>query len=155
MADIRKLETVPHMDDYAPAKVTTMGNVIEVVTRQKNSCGCPCVKLDADHYIDTRTGEVLVYSHIDNRSESTRSIRNTLARIRALVNTNVTAPANVRWVTLTYAENMTDTVRLMKDFEKFWKKFLRWNARQSYSRPHYSLRDYPTWSRVHASTSGC
>ena len=115
MADIRKLETAPQMDDYAPAKVTIMGNVIEVVTRQKNSGGCPCVKLDADHYIDTRTGEVLEYSHIDNRSESTRSIRNTLARIRALVNTNVTAPANVRWVTLTYAENMTDTKQLYHD----------------------------------------
>ena len=101
MADIRKLETVPQMDDYAPAKVIIMGNVIEVVTRQKNSGGCPCVKLDTDHYIDTRTGEVLEYSHIDNRSESTRSIRNTLARIRALVNSNVTVPANVRWVTLT------------------------------------------------------
>ena len=97
---------------------------IEVVTRQKNSGGCPCIKLDADHYIDIRTGEVMEYAHIENRSESTRSIRNTLARIRALVNTNVTAPANVRWVTITYAENMTDTVRLMKDYEKFWKKFL-------------------------------
>ena len=103
MVEIRKLGTAPQMDDYAPAKVTIMGNVIEVVTRQKPSGGCPCVKLDADHYIDTRNGEVLEYSHIDNRSESTRSIRNTLARIRALVNTNVTAPANVRWVTLTYA----------------------------------------------------
>ena len=49
MADIRKLETAPQMDDYAPAKVTYMGNVIEVVTRQKNSGGCPCIKLDADH----------------------------------------------------------------------------------------------------------
>lgn len=137
MADIRKLETAPQMDDYAPAKVTYMGNVIEVVTRQKNSGGCPCIKLDADHYIDTRTGEVMEYNHIENRSESTRSIRNTLARIRALVNTNVTAPANVRWVTLTYAENMTDTVRLMKDYEKFWKKFLYWNSKQSYSRPEY------------------
>ena len=77
MADIRKLETAPQMDDYAPAKVTYMGNVIEVVTRQKNSGGCPCIKLDADHYIDTRTGEIMEYSHIENRSESTRSIRNT------------------------------------------------------------------------------
>ena len=137
MADIRKLQTIPQMDDYAPAKVTIMGNVIEVVTRQKPSFGCPCIKLDTDHYLDTRTGEVLEYSHIDNRSESTRSIRNTLARIRALVNTNVTSPANVRWVTLTYAENMTDTKQLYHDFEKFWKKFLYWNNKHSYSRPEY------------------
>jgi hypothetical protein len=40
-------------------------------------------------------------------------------------------------VTLTYAENMTDTVRLMKDYEKFWKKFLYWNNKQSYTRPEY------------------
>lgn len=137
MANVRQLKDAPDMDGYSMTKVTTMGNVIELVTRQKSGGGCPCVKLDADHYMDTRTGEVMEYEHIENRSQSTRSIRNTLARIRALVNSNVTAPANVRWVTLTYAENMTDTVRLMKDYEKFWKKFVYWNQKQGYARPEY------------------
>ena len=107
MATVRQLEESLNLDEYAVTKVTTMGHVVEVQTRQKSTAGSPCKKLDKDHYLDTRTGEVLEYQHIENRSESTRSIRNTLSRIRALVNTNVTTPDNVRWCTFTYAENMT------------------------------------------------
>lgn len=137
MANVRQLESVPELDAYCTSKVTTMGHVLEVTTRQKNSSGAPCRKLDKDHYIDLRTGEVLEYDHIENRSESTRSIRNTLARIRALVNTNVIEPKNVRWITLTYAVNMTDVERLYQDFRKFWQKFKRWCVRNGYSIPEY------------------
>ena len=137
MATVRQLEASPKMDEYAVTKVTTMGHVVEVQTRQKNSSGTPCKKLDKDHYLDTRTGEVLEYQHIENRSESTRSIRNTLARIRALVNTNVTKPDNVRWCTFTYAENMTDTERLYQDFRKFWQKFKRWCIKNNHHIPEY------------------
>jgi hypothetical protein len=42
-----------------------------------------------------------------------------LAKLRDLINANVTDPKKILWVTLTYAENMTDTVRLYKDFKKF------------------------------------
>lgn len=137
MATVRQLEESLNLDEYAVTKVTTMGHVVEVQTRQKNTAGSPCIKLDKDHYLDTRTGEVLEYQHIENRSESTRSIRNTLARIRALVNTNVINPDNVRWCTFTYAENMTDTLRLMKDFEKFWKRFSYWCKKNGMAKPEY------------------
>ena len=128
---------MPKMDEYAVTKVTTMGHITEVTTRQKNSSGTPCKKLDKDHYLDTRTGEVLEYNHIENRSESNRSIRNTLSRIRAIVNTNVTEPKNVRWVTLTYAENMTDTERLYQDFRRFWQRFTYWCKKNGHGKPEY------------------
>lgn len=137
MATVRQLEESLNLDEYAITKVTTMGHVVEVQTRQKSTAGSPCKKLDKDHYLDTRTGEVLEYQHIDNRSESTRSIRNTLSRIRALVNTNVTTPDNVRWCTFTYAENMTDTERLYQDFRKFWQKFKRWCNKYNHAIPEY------------------
>lgn len=137
MAIVRQLEEAPKMDEYAVTKVTTMGNVIEVQTRQKNASGTPCKKLDKDHYLDTRTGEVLEYQHIANRSESTRSIRNTLTRIRALVNTNVVTPENVRWCTFTYAENMTDTRKLYEDYSKFWKRFCYWCKKNGVEKPEY------------------
>ena len=137
MATVRQLEESPKMDEYAVTKVTTMGHVVEVQTRQKNISGTPCKKLDKDHYLDTRTGEVLEYQHIENRSESTRSIRNTLARIRALVNTNVTKPDNVRWCTFTYAENMTDTRKLYEDYFKFWKRFCYWCKKNGIEKPEY------------------
>ena len=137
MPNVRQLADVPELDEYCVSKVTTMGHVLEVTTRKKNTAGSPCRKLDKDHYLDLRTGEVLEYNHIENRSESTRSIRNTLARIRALVNTNVTQPNAVRWVTLTYAENMTDTRRLYEDYFKFWKRFSYWCKKNGFEKPEY------------------
>lgn len=137
MATVKQLDTLPIMDAYAVTKVTTMGHITEVTTRQKCSTGTPCIKIDKDHYVDTRTGEVLEYQHIENRSESTRSIRNTLARIRAIVNTNVTNPNNVLWVTLTYRENMTDTKRLYSDYEKYWKRLCYWCKKNGHDKPEY------------------
>jgi len=84
-----------------------------------------------------RTGELLKYEHIENRAESTDSIRRTLSHIRALINTNVAVPENCRWVTLTYSENMTDTKRLYKDYERFWKRFCYWCKTNGHEKPEY------------------
>ena len=67
MANVRQLAEIPRLDEYSTSKVTTMGHVIEVTTRKKNTAGSPCRKLDKDHYLDIRTGEVLEYNHIENR----------------------------------------------------------------------------------------
>lgn len=125
------------IDEYARTKVVTMGNVIELVTTTSRANGTPCVKIDKDHYVDSRTGEVFEYEHIADRSGSKRSIRNTLAHIRSLVNTNVTDPQNVRWLTLTYAENMTDTKRLYADFKRFMTRFRRWCENDGHGHPEY------------------
>lgn len=138
MAKIRQATAPVKFSNYAKTKVTTMGNITEVTTLAKNcNGGCPCKKLDKDHYLDTRTGEVLEYEHIENRSEETRSIRNTLARIRALINTNVVEPGKCRWLTLTYAENMTDTKQLYTDYFKFWKRFCYWCKVKGIEKPEY------------------
>jgi hypothetical protein len=138
MAKIRQATSPVEFSKYARTKVTTMGNIIEVTTLAKNnSGGCPCKKLDKDHYLDVRSGEVLEYEHIENRSEETRSIRNTLSRIRALINTNVVEPDNCRWLTLTYAENMTDTKQLYEDFRRFWMRFCYWCKANGHEKPEY------------------
>ena len=116
MAKVRQALSETVFDDYSDTRVTTMGHITEVVTMQKRCVGPPVVRIDKDHFMDLRTGELLEYEHIENRAESTDSIRRTLSHIRALINTNVTVPENCRWVTLTYSENMTDTKRLYKDY---------------------------------------
>lgn len=137
MAKVRQalFETV--FDDYSDTRVTTMGHITEVVTMQKRCVGPPVVRIDKDHFMDLRTGELLEYEHIENRAESTDSIRRTLSHIRALINTNVTVPENCRWVTLTYSENMTDTKRLYKDYERFWKRFCYWCKINGHEKPEY------------------
>jgi hypothetical protein len=53
----------------------------------------------------------------------TDNIRRTIARIRDTINTNCTDEnkERLRFITLTYAENMTDTKKLAKDLEQFCK----------------------------------
>lgn len=141
MAKVRKCDDgavlITSFSDYSPAKVTTMGNITELMVMQKSCSGAPTRKIDKDHYCDLRTGELFEYDHIENRAGSIDSMRRTLARIRALVNTNVTVPENCRWITLTYAENMMDTERLMRDYEQFWKRFCRYCKKMGYGKPEY------------------
>ena len=138
MASVKRIELNDYqIDEYARTKVISMGNIVEVVSTSRHSNGSPCVKIDKDHYVDNRTGEVFEYSHIDDRSGSIRSIKNTLAHIRALVNTNVVQNENVRWVTLTYAENMTDPARLYVDFKRFMTRIRRWCTSSGVPCPEY------------------
>lgn len=117
-------------------KVTTMGNVIEHICCQQIS-PCPCIKIDANHYQDIRTGKIYEYNHFETRADGLQGVRRTMSRIRALINTNVTVPENVRWVTLTYAENMTDTKRLYQDYKYFWDRFLYYCKKSDFSKPEY------------------
>lgn len=137
MAKIRRTDDEVYLSDTCETRVTTMGHITEVVSLQKHCSGPPVLRLDKDHYIDLRTGEYCEYEHIEDRSESTDSIRRTLAYIRALINTNVTVAENCRWVTLTYAENMTDTKRLYQDFRRFWQRFCYWCKSNGYEKPDY------------------
>ena len=111
-------------------KVTIQGNIIAVTEFSSVNRKCHAVKVDADHYIDTETGELREYKHVStSRTDNMQELRATFARIRALINANCTDPERLRLITLTYAENMTDTERLKRDFEAFIKRFRRrWGA---------------------------
>lgn len=140
MSKVQKVDSLS-FGPHAKTKVTVMGNITEVLTCEKQATGSPCRKIDKDHYVDLRTGELCDYDHIQNRAENLHGIRHTLNRIRALINTNVVDPLNCRWVTLTYRQDdnmpMTDTKRLLKDFEKFWKRFCYWCKTNDYDKPEY------------------
>lgn len=117
---------VRKVDEYAPhpkffSKLTYMGNVTELTAMQKRAYGAPTVRIDKDHYKDLRSGCIHEYAHGETRADNADSVRRTLATVRALINCNVTVPQNCRWLTFTYAENMTDTKRLHRDWCVFWK----------------------------------
>lgn len=118
-------------------KITYMGNVTELSASRGVSRGGPCRKIDADHYLDLNTGELCCYRHGESRADNLGCIRRTLATIRALINCNITEPANCRWVTFTYAENMTDVHRLMTDWDAFRKRFYRWCSKSAIDKPEY------------------
>lgn len=108
--------------------VTSMNHIIEVQYMQRMNRQSHIKKLDKDKYLYLETGEIKDFKHIQNRSESFNSLRQTFKKIRYLINNNFTGQGNELHVTLTYAENMRDTDRLYYDFDKFMKR-LRYSFR--------------------------
>ena len=120
---IDKLEENIRPDTSEEVRVKLMGNIIEIMYSDKEHNAKNVIKkLDNDTYIDLRTGEVKEFQKIENRACALNEVRKTLGRLRDYLNTNITDVKKCKWVTLTYAENMTDPKQLKKDFEKFNKR---------------------------------
>lgn len=102
--------------------VTKMNHIVEVQHMQKMNRKAHIKKLDKNRYVHLGSGEIKEFNHIENRSESYNSLRQTFKKLRYLINNNFTGAGNELHVILTYAENMTDTKRLYKDYEKFIKR---------------------------------
>lgn len=104
--------------------VTFMGKVTELQYMSHYNNKARTEKLSEDEYLVLSTGEIKEYEKqkTGTKNETINSVRKTMRRIRLLVQTNVTDIKKVRWVTLTYKENMTDTKRLYEDFRKFNQK---------------------------------
>ena len=94
-------------------------------------------KISATQYINLTDGKVYEFQKSDTRADNTDSLRKSFKQLRDLVNCNTTDSSCIHWVTLTYAENMTDTVQLGTDFDKFWKKFRRYCQKNKYTIPQY------------------
>jgi hypothetical protein len=119
---VKKIDNIK-VPENANVRVKLTGNIMEVMYSEKQAPGLIYIKkINGHEYVDLRTGEVFEYETIDNRSQNLDSVRRSLGRLRDYINTNVVDVTKCKWVTLTYAENMTDTKRLYKDFEKFVKK---------------------------------
>ena len=113
------VDTKKH-NDLLSVKET--GNIITIVSTSTFSKGGTIKKLSKDYYVNTQTGELKTFNHKDRRIDDIKSIKLSMAKLRDIINANITEPQNCLWVTLTYKENMTDTVQLYKDFDKFNKK---------------------------------
>lgn len=116
---------LPRRHHYRYCKVVKAGNITETI-EMTHKPELHCLKLSADEYVNTDTGEVGEYNHAGNRAELQESVRKTIAKLRLIINANCLECSKLHWITLTYAENMTDTERLYHDFKKFWHKFTRW-----------------------------
>lgn len=134
---VRKSKDHMSFNSWSPAKITQMGNIADLLVYDNKIKEPSCIKLSKDCYLNTETGEVKDYKHISNRSECYDSIRKTMRKIRALINANAVHARYIRWITLTYRENMTDRERLYSDFDKFWKRFLYYLKKEKLSKPEY------------------
>lgn len=100
-----------------------MGWIYQICYTEHRNTKCPILLLDKDNYMIQETGEIKECNHIENRSENKLQVSQSLKRLREYINTNVTDINKCKWITLTYAENMTDAKRLYNDFRKFVQRF--------------------------------
>lgn len=135
--EIKKVKDHMLFAPRAPSKITKMGNITDLVVSDTISTEPICIKISKNNYMNTKTGEVLECKHITNRAQCYDSLRKTMRNIREIINCNVTNPSQVRWITLTYKDNVTDNKRLYKDFEKFWKRFTYYVETNGIDKPEY------------------
>lgn len=125
------------LENPARVKKIAAGNVVEFVSMKRAPTEIPVKKLSSTEYLDLRTGEIIEYDKSTDKSDCFQSVRKTLKYIRQLINANCTDESRLLWVTLTYAENMTDTDQLYSDFKKFWQKFKRQCKKMNWFVPEY------------------
>lgn len=100
-----------------------MNHILEVVAVQHVPVSLEKVtRLDKDRYVVHETGEVCEYRHSENRGQNIAGLKKTFKKIRQRVNANFCGAENELFLTLTYAENMTDPSRLYRDFDRFMKQ---------------------------------
>lgn len=112
-------------------KLKEMGNVFEIMYQDRINYKISIKKLNENEYLNLATGEVVTCNHIRNRGENLAKVAQSLKHLRDKINANVVDAKKCRWVTLTYAENMTNTERLYIDFKNFIKR-LRYNLKQHF-----------------------
>ncbi len=113
-----------HLEPELPVRIIRHGNFLDLMQSSRPiSTECPIQRLDKDTILVKSSGEIKTLRHATSKAQSKESVRQSLQRLRNLINANVTDPRRARWITLTYAENMTDTHRLYRDVKKFIMRF--------------------------------
>ena len=133
----RKSEHERPLRDAEPVTLTVAGNVLEVRYMRKQAKPPPIQKLSANTGVDTRTGEFIEFQHNESRAQDKASVAQSLKRLRDIINANTENPDAALWVTLTYAENMTDSNRLYEDFRRFWQRFTYYLNKRGLPRAEY------------------
>ena len=95
-------------------ELTYIGSISQVLNNYK--------RISKYKMLNIVTGEVIDIIPSVDRSQNINSLRSTIKRLRDLINANFSGSDNELFITLTYAENMTDLRRLYKDFDLFFKK---------------------------------
>ena len=142
--EFQKLDQIPSKNPNLPVKVITMGNVVEVqYMSRRNSKQTVQMLPGGEQFVICSTGEVKDIEHHKTRKDNKKGLYKTFANARGVINANVTDVSKVRWCTLTYAENMTDTKRLYEDFKKFNMRFQWYCKQHGYSKPEYIVMMEP------------
>ena len=104
-------------------KLKKCKNVLTLTTVNSRNDKQTIQKINKDEYVFLETGELKQYKHTENRSENTKSVRESIGRLRDLINNNFSGGKNELWITLTFGENKVyEPKKLLPYFELFIKR---------------------------------
>lgn len=108
----------------ASVTVTFMNDIYEVQYLQKQNRQNNILKIDSNRYVVKSTGEIKYYEHTETRNQSENSIKQTMKKLRYLINANFSGLKNELWATLTFKDtNIAKHPSLIyKEFNKFIKR---------------------------------
>ncbi len=79
--------------------------------------------LNRDYYLSRSDGRIGVFDRSgETKGDGLHEVRRSFSRLKSLINANYDSPSQVRFLTLTYAENMTDNSRISDDWRQFIKR---------------------------------
>lgn len=111
--------------ENSQVKLKTAGNIREVQFMAGNNNYCPIQNISKDKYLDKQTGEIKERKKSDNRYQSPKSVRKSINRLMDLIKCNATMPSHCKWLTLTYANAMTDPKKVYEDGKMFLRRLQR------------------------------
>lgn len=120
------------MADYDPfehqaayIKFVDCRHTVQVTMCQRMPPSEPRItRVNDDFYYVHSTEEFRPYNHGETgtKQDHVRSIKRAFNNLKKLINCNYETPSHVRFVTLTYAENMQDNSRISGDFRRFLRR---------------------------------
>jgi hypothetical protein len=108
--------------ETSQVKLKTAGNTREVQFMVGNNYYCPIQNISKDKYLDKQTGEIKERKKSDNRYQTPKSVRKSINRLMDLIKCNATVPSHCKWLTLTYADVMTDHKKVYEDGKMFLRR---------------------------------
>lgn len=116
------------MEGQEVVKVVKQGKYFADVIYQQRKPKPGIKKISKTEYVELKTGEIKQFNLVEGKSNP-RSLRMTFVRLIGLIRANfsnsVYDSPRQKVITLTYAENMTDSKKLMKDFQNFYYRLKR------------------------------
>lgn len=109
-------------DDFVT--VTLMNDIYEIQYLQKSNRQNNILKIDSNRYVIKSTGEIKYYEHTQTRNQSENSIKQTMKKLRYLINANFSGQKNELWATLTFRDTTIakQPQNIYKEFNKFIKR---------------------------------
>lgn len=112
-----------NIDKEKYVKAIVQGKKYMDIIEKERPTGATIKKISKEEYIVVSTGEIRKYNTKDTTDKTKENLKKTFNRLRQLIRTNFTNDSkNQLFLTLTYAENMTNEKQLYKDFDAFNKR---------------------------------